>query len=74
VYDKYGVEIPDEPEVEGVVHKFLTHGGASVVPISELCPEIAGVKYSEVAYDPKKCNVWAHTRRGESLTLWLIPK
>lgn len=47
---------------------------ANRVSLNDMHPELAGVKYSELHYNPKTANPWAHVRAGESVTIWIIPK
>jgi len=48
--------------------------GASRLKTNEMCAEIAGVKYSDLHYNPKTEDPWAHVRAGEGITLWVLPK
>ena len=48
--------------------------GANILRFSDMVREIAEFKYSDLYYNPKYENPWAHVRAGEMLTLWIIPK
>jgi len=48
--------------------------GAGLLKFNDMHPDISGMKYNELLYNPLIESPWAHVRKGESLTLWLIPK
>ena len=48
--------------------------GAYAVKVNDMLPEISGIKYSEMLYNPKKENPWAIVKQGEPIMLWIIPK
>lgn len=47
---------------------------AEKVGLSDLAPEIAGIKYSELFYNPDTENCWACVRQHEGMAIWIIPK
>ena len=48
--------------------------GAARLKSAEMCMEIGGVKYSDLHYNPKTEDPWAHVRAREGITLWILPK
>lgn len=63
-----------EDVISSVVTGHCKSYGANIVPINNLHPELVGITYSELYYNPQTANPWCYVRRGESITIWLIPK